>query len=176
MSALLYGQVTRYEAKRHPKRAMTWHLPMMDRSPELTFWIVSFKFLFCHSGKPAWIFSSNNFWILNIEKLAFGYYFLLWLVGKPSNFLKGLFLKGLSVNEDYYFLSAVHSFDVETFEFSVVLFLLLSIECVVNFYWGPARVNFDSSLFWNCIFTTEKNCGAGISNINKFSWTAGNQM
>ena len=43
----------------------------------------------------------------------------MWLAGKPSNFLKGLFLKGLSVNEDYYFLSAVHSFDVETFEFSV---------------------------------------------------------
>ena len=37
-------------------------------------------------------------------------------------------------------------------------------ECGVSFYWGPARVNFDSSLFWNCIFTTEKNCGAGISN------------
>ena len=77
-----------------------------------------------------------------------------------------LFGKGLSVNEDYNYLWAVHSFDVETFEFSAVLFLLLSSECWVSFYWGPARVNFDSSLFWNCIFTTEKNCGAGISNFN----------
>ena len=61
------------------------------------------------------------------------------------------------------------------FEFSVVLFLLLSSECGVSFYWGPAWVNFDSSLFWNCLFTTEKNCGAGISNfnINEVSWTTG---
>ena len=43
---------------------------------------------------------------------------------------------------------------------------ILSSECEVSFYWGPARVNFDSSLFWNCIFTTEKNCRAGISNFN----------
>ena len=96
--------------------------------------------------------------------------------------------KGLSVNEDYNYLWVVHSFDVETFEFSVVLFLLLSSECGVSFYWGPARVNFDSSLFWNCIFTTEKNLVntqvmitnlAGTENSN-FStsklWTAGNQM
>ena len=89
-----------------------------------------------------------------------------------------LCIKGLSVNEDYNYLWAVHSFDMEIFEFSVVLFLLLSSENGVSFYWGPAWVNFDSSLFWNCLFTTEKNCGAGISNfnINEFSWTAGNQM
>ena len=104
------------------------------------------------------------------------------LIGKPKNsvslncIMKNL--KGLSVNEDYNYLWAVHSFDVETFEFSVVLFLLLSSECGVNFNWGQARVNFDSSPFWNCIFTTEKNCGAGISNsnINDFLWTTGNQM
>jgi hypothetical protein len=34
--------------------------------------------------------------------------------------------KGLSVKEDYDHLCAVHSFDVEIFEFLVVLFLLLS--------------------------------------------------
>ena len=80
--------------------------------------------------------------------------------------LKGPSFKSLSVKEDYDYLWAVHSFDVEIFEFSVVLFLLLSSECGVSFYLGPARVNFDSSLFWNCIFTTEKNCRAGISNFN----------
>ena len=86
--------------------------------------------------------------------------------------------KGHSVKEDYDYLWVVHSFDVKIFEFSVVLFLLLSGECGVSFYWGPAWVKFDSSLFWNCLFTTEKNCGAGISNfnINEFSWTTGNQM
>ena len=86
--------------------------------------------------------------------------------------------KGLSVKEDYDYLWAVHSFDMEKFEISFILFLLLSSECGVSFYWGPAWVNFDSSLFWNCLFTTEKNCGAGISNfnINEFSWTTGNQM
>ena len=67
------------------------------------------------------------------------------------------------MNEDYDYLWAVHSFDVEKFEFSVVLFLLLSSLCEDSFYWGPARANFDSSLFWNCIFTTEKNSRAGIS-------------
>ena len=62
--------------------------------------------------------------------------------------------------------------------FQLFLFLLLISECVASFYWGSARVNFDSSLFWNCIFTTKKNCGARISNfnINEFSWTTGNQM
>ena len=29
------------------------------------------------------------------------------------------------------------------------LLFLLSSECGVSFYWGPARVNYDSSLFWN---------------------------
>ena len=38
------------------------------------------------------------------------------------------------MKEDYDYLSAVHSFDVEKFEFSVVLFLLLSSECGVSFY------------------------------------------
>ena len=89
-----------------------------------------------------------------------------------------IFSKGLSVDEDYDYLWAVHSFDVEKFEFSVVLFLLLSSLCEDSFYWGPARANFDSSLFWNCIFTTEKNSRAGTSNFNtnEFSWTTGNQM
>ena len=53
------------------------------------------------------------------------------------------------MNEDYDYLWAVHSFDVEKFEFLVVLFLLLSGLCENSFYWGPARANFDSSLFWN---------------------------
>ena len=43
------------------------------------------------------------------------------------------------------------------FQFSPNLFLMtysvykknLSSECGVSFYWGPAMVNFDSSLFWN---------------------------
>ena len=42
-------------------------------------------------------------------------------------------------------------FDVETFEFSVrpkLIFIFFSIEYGVSFYWGQARVNFDSSLFW----------------------------
>ena len=87
-------------------------------------------------------------------------------------------IKGLSVKEDYDYLWVVHNFDVKIFEFWVVLFLLLSGECEVSFYWGPAWVKFDSSLFWNCLFTTEKNCRAGISNfnINEFSCTTGNQM
>ena len=41
-------------------------------------------------------------------------------------------------------------FDVETFEFSVpanLILIFLSIEYRVSFYWGQARVNFDSSLW-----------------------------
>ena len=37
------------------------------------------------------------------------------------------------------------------------LMSLLSSICGVSFCWGPARVNFDSYVFWNSIFTTEKN-------------------
>ena len=53
-----------------------------------------------------------------------------------------------------WFIQMGLSFDVEKFEFSVVLFLLLSSECGISFYWGPAWVNFDGSLFWNKLFTT----------------------
>ena len=100
--------------------------------------------------------------------------------------MQSAFLKGLSVNEDYDYLWAVWSFDVEIFEFSVPAKLLLncindtpiiggigvhrwttiassgylkcsqkifSCQCGVTFYWGSARVNFDNSLFSNCIFT-----------------------
>ena len=70
-----------------------------------------------------------------------------------------------------------------TFEQFIVLMWKIwifhcSSECGVSFYWGPAKDNFDSSLFWNCIFTSENNCGAGISNFNTnvFSWTNGNRM
>ena len=59
------------------------------------------------------------------------------------------------------------------FQFPLNLFwwleVLLSSKCGVSFYWGPARVNFDSSLFWNCIFTTEKNLVNTSSHQNKFS-------
>ena len=48
--------------------------------------------------------------------------------------------KGLSGKKDYNYLWGVHSFDVEKFEFSAVLFLLLSSECVVSFCWGRAWV------------------------------------
>ena len=73
--------------------------------------------------------------------------------------------KGLSVNEGYNYLWTVHRFDVETFEFSVpaefvlmtwsVYKIFLSSECGVSFYWGPARVKFDSSLFWNYVLKTD---------------------
>ena len=47
------------------------------------------------------------------------------------------------------------------------LMSLLSSICGVSFCWGPARVNFDSSVFWNCIFTTEKNLVNTSSHNNK---------
>ena len=56
----------------------------------------------------------------------------------------------------------VQSFDVERFEFSVVLFLLLSGNVGSAF----TEAQPGSSLTALCfeIVTTEKNCGAGISN------------
>ena len=76
-----------------------------------------------------------------------------------------VFSKGLSVNEDYNYLWMACIFDVETFEFSVpakfvlmtwsVYKIFVSSECGVSFYWGPVRVNFDSSLFWMFISKTD---------------------
>ena len=76
-----------------------------------------------------------------------------------------VFSKGLSVNEDYNYLWMVCIFDVETFEFSVttkfvlmtwsVYKIFVSSECGVSFYWGPARVYFGSSLFWNFMSKTD---------------------
>ena len=78
----------------------------------------------------------------------------------------------MKVVENHIWFPVVHSFDVETFEFSVpaefvvmtwsVYKIFLSSKCGVSFYWGPAWAIFDSSLFWNCksktdsTFNTEK--------------------
>ena len=149
-----------------------WNSVILKESEPIIHLLINFLFLFMYESVDDFAMVSDCLPIFALKLQRCSMYFLRCL--PICNYL----CKGLSVNEDYDYLWAVHSFDVEKFEFSVVLFLLLSSECGVSFYWGPARVNFDSSLFWNCIFTTEKNCGAGISNFNtnEFSWTTGNQM
>ena len=78
----------------------------------------------------------------------------------------------MKVIENYIrFLAVQENLLILKFEmpaWQLFLFWLLSSECGVSFYWGPARVNFDSSLFWNCIFTTEKNLTNTSNHLNKF--------
>ena len=74
--------------------------------------------------------------------------------------------KGLSVNEDYNYLWAVHSFDVETFEFSAFCFCYSAVNVGSVFTEAQPGSTLTALCFEIACLLLRKNCRAGISNFN----------